>query len=80
MAIMNSIKMPNENEPRELRDDNIYTLLAPEYNSSVTYNTGDYCIHEYRLYECNDDSVTGAWNAAKWTSITVAAMITELRT
>lgn len=42
------------------------TIGADAYDDTATYNTGDYCIYGGELYKCNDDNVTGAWDAAKW--------------
>lgn len=42
------------------------TIGADAYDDTATYNTGDYCIYGGELYKCNDDNVTGAWNATKW--------------
>lgn len=44
--------------------------LAPAYDSSETYNTGDVVMYEFLMYECIDDEVTGTWNPAKWTRTT----------
>lgn len=44
--------------------------LAPAYDSSETYNTGDVVMYEFLMYECVDDGVTGTWNPAKWTRTT----------
>lgn len=40
--------------------------LAPAYDSSETYNTGDIVMYEFLMYECIDDDVTGTWDATKW--------------
>lgn len=40
--------------------------LAPAYDSSDTYNTGDIVMYEFLMYECLDDDVTGTWDATKW--------------
>ena len=40
--------------------------LAPAYDSSETYNTGDIVMYEFLMYECLDDEVTGTWDATKW--------------
>lgn len=42
------------------------TIGADAYDETATYNTGDYCIYGGELYKCNDDNVTGAWDATKW--------------
>lgn len=42
------------------------TIGADAYDDTATYNTGDYCIYGGELYKCNDDNVTGTWDATKW--------------
>ena len=46
-------------------------LMAADYDATETYNTGDIVAHDNGLYQCNDDSVTGAWNSAKWDAVTL---------
>lgn len=75
MPIVDTIKMPNENEPYSIRDKNVYTLLAPEYNPSKTYEKGDYCIHDYALYKCNNSATTGDWDNSKWDQTTIIDII-----
>ena len=77
MAIIDSIKMPEENEPHQLRDANVYSLLADQYDSSLTYNAGDYCIYDYQLYKCND-TTTGDWDSAKWDPTTIIDIIKNI--
>ena len=48
--------------------------FGADYDENATYNTGDKCVYNNLLYECNDDGVTGAWDATKWDSLTVASM------
>lgn len=48
--------------------------FGPDYDENTTYNTGDKCVYNNLLYECNDDGVTGTWDATKWDSLTVASM------
>ena len=48
--------------------------FGADYDENTTYNTGDKCVYNNLLYECNDDGVTGAWDATKWDSLTVASM------
>jgi len=52
---------------------------AAEYDSTETYNDGDYCTHDGIFYVCNDDSVTGAWDAAKWDETTAADGLAQLK-
>lgn len=47
-------------------------IIGDAYDENNTYNTGDYCIYSDVLYKCNDDNVTGAWDATKWDATTVA--------
>ena len=48
--------------------------FGADYDENTTYNTGDKCVYNNLLYECNDDGVTGAWDGSKWDSLTVASM------
>lgn len=77
MATIDSIKMPNESEIRNIRDNNIYALLAPEYNSLSAYILGDYCIHNYVLYKCNG-ATTGDWDSSKWDQTTITDIIKNI--
>lgn len=46
--------------------------LAPAYDSTQTYNTGDVVMYELLMYKCTDDNVTGTWNASKWERTTAS--------
>ena len=46
--------------------------FGPDYDENTTYNTGDKVIYQGLFYVCNDDNVTGTWDATKWDSLTVA--------
>ena len=70
MATIDSIKMPGESESHELRDNNIYTLIAPAYNPSETYLVGNYCIYDYKLYKCINVT-TGTWDDTSWEETTI---------
>ena len=50
----------------------VEVIIGDAYDENNTYNTGDYCIYSDVLYKCNDDNVTGAWDATKWDATTVA--------
>lgn len=52
--------------------DTVEDIIGDAYDENNTYNTGDYCIYSDVLYKCNDDNVTGAWDATKWDATTVA--------
>ena len=55
-------------------------LIAPQYDSSATYNVGDYVIYQGRLYVCNTANTTGAWNSSKWNSISLKQALDDLAT
>lgn len=47
----------------------IYHIIRPvieEYDTTVTYNTNDLCMHEALYYKCKEDNVTGAFDSSKW--------------
>ena len=46
--------------------------FGSDYDENTTYNTGDKVIYQGLFYVCNDDNVTGTWDATKWDSLTVA--------
>ena len=48
-------------------------IVAPEYDSTATYEVGEYCTYDGDLYKCNTAiDVAEDWTAAHWdnTSIT----------
>jgi len=49
-------------------------LVANEYNSTVEYNAGDFCIHEDALYKCIA-TTTGNFDATKWGATTAVGEI-----
>lgn len=53
-------------------------MISDAYDSTHTYNVGDYCIHENVLYRCNTASTTGTWDSSKWDALTVTGDITKL--
>ena len=55
-------------------------LISDAYDSTSTYNTGDFCIYNNTLYKCNEDSVTGAWNSSKWTATKVTTELEDVLT
>lgn len=52
--------------------------IAAPYNSTATYNVGDYCIYDTQLYVCNHASTTGTFNPNYWDAITVTNAIKTL--
>ena len=52
--------------------------IAPAYDSSVTYNVGDYCVEQGNLYVCNTANTTGTWDSSKWTKITIKQALDDI--
>ena len=46
-------------------------ISADEYDTTATYNPGDFCIYQNTLYKCNA-TTTGACDPTKWTATTIA--------
>ena len=40
-------------------------MISDEYDTTATYNAGDYCTHENALYKCTA-TTTGPWDSSKW--------------
>ena len=47
-------------------------MISDTYKTTKTYNTGSLTIHGGKLYKCNTDGTTGAWDSAKWDETTIA--------
>ena len=47
-------------------------ISADEYDTTATYNPGDFCIYQNTLYKCNA-TTTGDFDQTKWTATTIAA-------
>ena len=46
--------------------------IAADFDTTVTYETGDYCIKDGLLYKYTaEQSSAGAWDSTKWTQTTV---------
>lgn len=70
MANLDSVQLFNN--LYEIKDKNVYSLIAEEYDSSKTYNIGDYCIYDYKLYKCNTQISTGEdFDPTKWDQTTI---------
>ena len=50
----------------------VVLIIDDKYNSSKTYNKGNFCINNNSLYRCNEDAVTGSWDSSKWNITTIA--------
>lgn len=44
-------------------------MSESEYNSTKTYNSGDFCIYENNIYKCIK-TTTGTWNPTSWVRTT----------
>ena len=53
------------------------TALASDYNSTSSYNIGDYCMRTGVFYKCNTAIPSGgeAWNSSHWTEASVGTEI-----
>lgn len=53
-------------------DETMWNHIA-NYNEGLTYNTGDYAVKQVeglnRCFRCDEDNVTGEWDASKWTDV-----------
>jgi len=46
--------------------------IARGYDSTKTYNTGDYVRKSRQILRCLEDNVTGEWDSTKWTVVVLA--------
>ena len=53
-------------------------LVAAQYNSSITYNRGNYCIYQGKLYVCKSNGITGSWDSSYWNNITIQQSFDDL--
>lgn len=50
-----------------------------EYDNTVTYNVGDYCIYDNKLYKCNTTILVAEnWNVQHWDLTTVITEINNI--
>lgn len=56
------------------------SMIAPEYDPSLTYNENDYVIYDNQLYKATQAIETAeAWNSAHWTVTSTTAEIQDLQ-
>lgn len=41
-------------------------LYSDTYDTTKTYNVGDLTVYDHKIYSCNTNNTTGAWNPTKW--------------
>lgn len=58
--------------------ERVEALLFDEYDSTKTYNEGDYVVYSDVLYRCKEDNVTGTWNSAKWETATLQDLVDDV--
>ena len=58
--------------------ERLLALTFSEYNSSNTYNKGDFVVYNDALYQCLADNVTGTWDATKWQSATLQDLLDDV--
>ena len=57
-----------------LKETGALDPIGDEFNSSLTYAVGDFCIYNNTLYKCTTAIDTaGEWDESKWEATTVAA-------
>lgn len=51
---------------------NLVQLIADEYNENLTYEVGDYAIHDNALYKCKITIIEAeSWNVRNWERTTI---------
>ena len=63
--------------------ERVINMCFNEYNSANTYNEGDFVVYEnpsdtFKLYKCNSDNVTGAWDSSKWDLATLQDILEDI--
>lgn len=58
--------------------ERLLALTFAEYDSSETYDTGDFVVYEDVLYQCKEDNVTGAWDSSKWEQATLQDLLDDI--
>ena len=71
----------NATDKQNMADDVYERLIAmcfDEYDSSNTYNEGDFVVYEDVLYKCLEDNITGTWDATKWVQATFQDLVDDV--
>ena len=57
----------------------VQDMISDEYNSSLTYSSGDYCIYNGKFYKCITSILTPEeWTPSKWTETKIGTEISAL--
>lgn len=67
-------------EAMEQIDSSLDDIVAEDYDSTSTYDKGEYCLYDGKLYICSTAITTAeAWNSSHWTAVTVGEALTDLK-
>ena len=58
--------------------ERVLDLTFAEYDSTKTYNTGDFVVYDNVLYKCKEDNVTGTWDSSKWQTATLQDLLDDV--
>lgn len=61
-------------------DSMLPDIVAPEFDTSTAYATGDYVLYGGKLYRFTSDHAAGAWNASEAEEAALGSGITALQT
>lgn len=72
-------KVTFENLQNTINQTGAANNLAPAYDATNTYNVGEMCTYQGRLYVCTTQiSTAEAWTAGHWTAVKVGEKISDL--
>ena len=55
--------------------------IASEYNNTLTYKVGDYCMYENKLYKCiTEITIPESFTSSKWEETRVASEVLKTKT
>lgn len=56
---------------RQLINELETNIVALEYDTTVSYTVGQYCVYENNFYRCTT-ATTGAWDSTAWTKVIIS--------
>lgn len=54
-------------------------IIGKDYDTTETYNIGDFAIYNNKFYVCIYDNVTGTWNSSSWLETDIPYQIQEAK-
>lgn len=57
----------------------LWTSLAPNFSTSTTYHSGEYCTYNGKLYRFTSAHVAGSWNSSHVTQVTIGEDLSTLK-